>query len=374
VRAVVNASEEGHGNPGRFAADDERARKEPSTTEEANAQADRERRTGNPLQRTLHAVDDAQARIPLLAFPLAVVKKFGDDDAGNLAALIAYYGFFSIFPLLLALTTVLGFVFQNNSEIRSSIMDSALQQFPVIGPQLANRSLSGNWFALAVGLVGALWAGLGVLGATQNAFNAVWDVPRVDRPNLVARTLKGLLMLAVAGATLFLSGYLSGIGQARPGLSMVQLLSIAGSVAINVVLFASAFRILTAANVSWREVAPGAALAAVAWTILLLIGQWFVTSRIQGARDVYGTFAVVLGLLSWLYVASQITLFSAEVNVVLKKRLWPRSLTTPPIRDADERSYARQAFEQERIPPQKVQVDYTEADTDRSGGGTRRAS
>jgi membrane protein len=370
----VNGSSEGRGNRGRFAADDERARDEPSTTEEANAQADRERRTGNPLQKTLYAVDDAQARIPVLAFPLAVVKKFGDDDAGNLAALIAYYGFFSIFPLLLALTTILGFVFQNNPDIRKSIMDSALQQFPVIGPQLANRSLSGSWFALAVGLLGATWAGLGVLGAAQNAFNAVWDVPRVDRPNLVVRTLKGLLMLAVAGAALFVSGYLSGIGQGRPGVSLVQILSIAGSMAVNVVLFASAFRILTAADVSWRDVAPGAALAAVAWTILLLVGQWFVTSRIQGARDVYGTFAVVLGLLSWLYVASQITLFSAEVNVVLKKRLWPRSMTTPPVRDADERSYARQAFEQERIPPENVQVDYTDAGTDRSGGGTRRAS
>lgn len=335
--------------------------------------ADDERREGNPLQKTLNAVDDAQARIPLLAFPVAVVKKFGDDQAGNLAALIAYYGFFSIFPLLLALTTILGFVFQNNPDVRTTIRDSALQQFPVIGTQLANRSLSGNWLALAVGLVGAIWAGLGVLGATQNALDAVWDVPRVDRPNLVGRTLKGLLMLGVAGAFLSVSGYLSGIGQGHPGLSIVQILSVCGSVLLNAVLFATAFRILTTADVSWREVAPGAALAAIAWTILLIVGQWFVTSRIRGARDVYGTFAVVLGLLSWLYLASQITLFSAEVNVVLKKRLWPRSMTTPPVRDADERSYDRQVFEQERIRPQDIRVDYTDAEAERSGGGTRGA-
>jgi YihY family inner membrane protein len=364
----VTTPDEDETNRDRFEPDEERVHDEPSSTQEANAQAERERREGNPLQKAVHAVDDTQARVPLLAFPLAVVKKFGDDDGGNLAALIAYYGFFSIFPLLLALTTILGFVFQNNPDIRRSITDSALQQFPVIGPQLANRSLSGNWLALIVGVVGAIWAGLGVLGATQNAFNAVWDVPRVDRPNFIARTVKGLVMLAVAAAFLFVSGYLSGVGQAHPGLSLMQALSIAGSVLVNFVLFASAYRILTTADVSWRDVAPGAALAAVGWTILLMIGQWFVTNRIQGARDVYGTFAVVLGLLSWLYLASQMTLFCAEVNVVLNKRLWPRSITNPPVRKADERVYARQAKEQERIPPQDVEVDYADSETEQAKG------
>lgn len=344
----------------RFASEDRAKNDEPSSTEEANAQAERERRDGNPLQRAVHAVDDAQARKPLLAFPLAVVKKFGDDDAGNLAALIAYYGFFSIFPLMLALTTIVGFLFKNDADVREGIMNSALQQFPVIGGQLKSHSLSGSWFALIIGLLGAVWAGLGVLNAAQNAFNAVWDVPRVDRPNFIVRTLRGSLMLLVAAAFLVVSGFLSGVGQSHAGVSPLQILSIIGSVLVNVVLFASAFRILTTADVSWRDVAPGALVAAVAWTVLLLIGQWFVSSRIQGARGVYGTFAIVLGLLSWLYIASQLTLFAAEVNVVLNKRLWPRSITNPPLREADERSFARQAKEQERVPPQDVEVDYSD--------------
>jgi membrane protein len=311
-----------------------------------------------------------QARTPLLAFPIAVVKKFGDDDAGNLAALIAYYGFFSIFPLLLALTTILGFVFEN-ADIRESITTSALQQFPVIGPELQTRSLSGSWLALTIGLVGATWAGLGVLNATQNAFNAVWDVPRVDRPNFLVRTVKGLLMLLVAGVFLALSGFLSGVGQAHAGVSVIQIVSILGSILVNFLLFVSAFRILTVADVSWKEAAPGALLAATSWTVLLLVGQWFVTSRIRGASDTYGTFAVVLGLLSWLYIAAQMTLFSAEVNVVLKKRLWPRSITNPPVREADERSFAQQAMEQQRIPPQDVEVDYSDASRARSPGEHR---
>jgi YihY family inner membrane protein len=355
-----------------FRNEDDAPTDRPSTTAEANAQAERDRREGNPLRKALLAVDDAQARVPVLALPIAVVKKFGDDDAGNLAALIAYYGFFSIFPLLLALTTILGFLFKNDPQIRDSITNSALQQFPVIGPGLQTRSLAGSWLALTIGLLGAVWAGLGVLNATQNAFNAVWDVPRVDRPNFLVRTVKGLLMLLVAGLFLAISGFLSGVGQTHAGVSAVQILSILGSVLVNFLLFAAAFRILTAADVSWKDVAPGALLAAVAWTVLLLVGQWFVDNRIRGASDTYGTFAVVLGLLSWLYIAAQMTLFSAEVNVVLKKRLWPRSITNPPVREADERSFARQAKEQERIPPQDIEVDYS--DTSRAGsGGERRA-
>ena len=337
-----------------------------SSTGEANARAERERRDGTPLQKAIHAVDDAQAARPFLAFPLAVVKKFGDDGAGNLAALIAYYGFFSIFPLLLALTTIVGFLFRNDSNIRDTIKSSALQQFPVIGAQLQTESLHGSWFALAIGLAGALWAGLGVVNAAQTAMNAVWDVPQVDRPNFLTRNLRALLMLVVGGALLVVSGYLSGVGQSHSGVSFVQALSIIGALIVNFVLFASAFRILTIEDVSWRDAAPGAVLAAIAWTVLLLIGQWFVSSRIHGAKSVYGTFAIVLGLLSWLYLASQVTLYAAEINVVLKKHLWPRSITSPPVREADERSYSRQAKEQEFIRPQDVEVQYDD-------GGERSA-
>ena len=174
-------------------------------------------------------------------------------------------------------------------------------------------------------------------------------------------------MLVVAAAFLVLSGFLSGVGQDGGGVSPLQIASIAGSFVVNFLLFAAAFRILTEADVSWRDVAPGAAIAAIAWTALLLVGQWFVRSRIQGAEATYGTFAVVIGLLSWLYVASQITLFSAEVNVVLQRKLWPRSITNPPLREADERSFAEQAKEEERTPPQDITVDYD----DPRGGGRR---
>src|SRR5438445_1663995 len=106
-------------------------------------------------------VDRFQEHRPWVAFPYAVLRKFGDDGAGNLAALIAYYGFFSLFPLLLVLVSVLGIILRGHPAVRDSIVHSALARFPVIGDQLRVRSLTGNGLALALGLAAALWAGLG---------------------------------------------------------------------------------------------------------------------------------------------------------------------------------------------------------------------
>lgn len=340
---------------------------DPRVRDAANTEAVGDRREAGP-EKWVQWIDDLQARYPVLAFPFAVVKKFGEDDATHLAALIAYYAFFSIFPLMLALTTLLGFVLNGDPELRRSITDTALAQFPVIGDSLQQDSLSGSWFALTVGLLGAIWAGLGVVDAAQNAMNAIWDVPKMRRPHIVKRTLRGLVMLVVAGASLLLSGTLSGVGQSADGVSVLQVAAIAGSVVVNFVLFAVAFRILTAAALSWRDVAPGAGLAAIAWTLLLAVGQWLVRSWVQGAEGTYGTFAVVIGLLSWLYLASQLTLFPAEVNVVWKRRLWPRSMTNRPLREADQRSLAEQVMEQKRTPSQDITIDYNQA---RSESGHR---
>src|SRR6266542_5843732 len=116
------------------------------------------------------SIDGYQQRRRWLAFPMAVVKKFGDDRAGNLAALIAYYGFFSLFPLLLVLVAVLGFILRGNATLQESIVNSALAQFPIIGDQIKTnvKALSGSaGVALGIGTLVALWAGLGVTNAAQ---------------------------------------------------------------------------------------------------------------------------------------------------------------------------------------------------------------
>src|SRR5450755_4606331 len=122
------------------------------------------------LTNRLRELDRLQQRSPRLSFPAAVIKKFGDDQAGQLAALIAYYGFVSLFPLLLVLVTVLGFVLEGSPKTQASVLHSALGQFPIIGNQLQSNvhSLKGSGIGLAIGLLGSLLAGLGITGATQN--------------------------------------------------------------------------------------------------------------------------------------------------------------------------------------------------------------
>ncbi len=140
------------------------------------------------LDERLQAVDGYQQRHRRLSFVAAVAKKFGDDQAGQLAALISYYAFFSLFPLLLVFVTMLGFVLEGNPGLKHEIEKGALGQFPIIGDQLKIGTLSGSGVALAVGLVGSLLAGMGMTNAAQNAFNRIWDVPFKHRPNfLVAR-------------------------------------------------------------------------------------------------------------------------------------------------------------------------------------------
>jgi YihY family inner membrane protein len=299
---------------------------------------------------------------------VAVVKKFGDDQAGRHAALLAYYGFFSLFPLLLAAVTVIGFVLQGGSDLREQIVDSAVAQFPVIGDEIereVHRSgLQGSGLALAVGLALALWGGLGVAEAAQNAMNGIWNVPRKRYPNFLLRRLRGLLWLVILGGGLLLASLASGFAQAADT-SWSGAAAAAASAAVNTLLFLVGFRVLTVRNVPLRSLLPGALLAAVAWALLQWLGGWYVDRQLSRASATYGTFALVIGLLSWLYLAATITLYAAELNVVRARRLWPRSLLPPPLADADEQVLEDLAKQEERLPEQRVEVSFGEGEAGR---------
>jgi YihY family inner membrane protein len=291
-----------------------------------------------------------------------VVRKFGDDRAGHWAALVAYYGFFSLFPLLLVFVTVLGFIIQGEPDLQRQILRSALSQFPIIGTQIERNvhALTGSVWVLALGIAGATWSGLGVVTTVQGAMDEVWNVPRRDRPPFVKSKLEALGALLVFGTATVLAGLLAGFGTngggAGPGLRIVALV---GTFVLNLAVFAAAFRYLTEADVSWRDVLPGALTAAVAWMVLLVLGSWIVDRQIRGATEVYGFFAIVIGLLGWIYLATQVVLFSAELNVVLKRRLWPRSVVdVPPTTEPDRRALAGEATEEAALPEQAVEVRF----------------
>lgn len=280
----------------------------------------------------LGRIDTAQQRRIWLSFPVAVVKKFGDDRAGSNAALVAYYGFFSIFPLMLALVTLSGIVLRGNVDLRQRIVDSAVSQFPMVGSQIQRNveAISGSAPVVVLGLLAALWAGLGVISAAQRGMDDVWDVPRRRRPPFFVARLRAGLTLVVLGTFVIAGAAIAAISGAIGNGPASTALGLAASAVLNVVVAALAFRILTIADIGWRTVAPGAVVAGIAWTALQAVGGLFVGRRIQGASDVYGFFAIVIGLLTWIYLLAQVMFVAAEINVVLDRHLWPRSLRQPP--------------------------------------------
>jgi YihY family inner membrane protein len=318
------------------------------------------------LDKPIAKIDNVQRAHRWLAFPFAVFKKFGDDSAGNLAALIAYYGFFSLFPLLLVLTTVLGFILHGHLGAQHAVLHSALTRFPVIGDQMEQHgvgSIAGNGLALGVGIAGTLWAGTGAVKAFENAMDSIWTVPRRKRPNFIFSTLRAFAMLATLGVGTLLAAGLSGVGAGAGAPWWLKATGIGLSFVVNLAVFLVAFRILTVADVSWRGVLPGAIVAAVAWVILQALGGYYVNHQLKNASQVYGLFATVIGLLTWLYLGAQVTLLAAEVNVVRVQRLWPRSLRE--LTPTDKRALEDQAKEEERKPDERVRADF---------GGTKRSA
>jgi YihY family inner membrane protein len=322
-------------------------------------------------QRTLQGIDRFQRRHAWAGFPFAVVRKYGDDQAGYLAALIAYYGFFSVFPLMLVFVSVLGIVLANSPQLQQEIIDSALAQFPIVGPTIAEEvhAITGDAAALTIGLVTALWAGLGVVQASQNAMNQVWDVPRKDRPNFFISRLRSLLMLFVLGTTLLASTLFSGLATARSSNGAVLVTwEIGVSLLFNLVLFLIVYRVLTRLDLRWRDVLPGSIAAAISWTVLQGVGGYYVEHTIKTASNVYGTLALVIGLLVWIYLGGQLTLLCAEINVVRIRRLWPRSLA-PPLTEADQRVMRAGTLTERRRPEQHITVTFeTEAEPSGSKG------
>jgi len=294
--------------------------------------------------------------------PIAVVKKFVDDDAAGLGVQVAYWGFFSIFALLLAFVSVLGFAFQNDPSLRKHVLNSTLALMPVIGPQISGHvgSLTGSGVALVVGLLGALWTGLGVTLAIGGALDRISGVPVLERSGYVKSRLRGLLMLAVVGV--FTVASTAGVGLATAGASesvITDVLSFAAAAGIDLVVFLASFRLLTAAAVTSRQVLPGAALAACFWLLLQAAGGLYIANVLKGSSQTYGGFAAVIGLLAWLLLAAQITLMAAEVNVVVAGRLWPRSLTGV-SRPADQRALRASAEADRRDRRQNITVTFDE--------------
>ncbi|MGO9974443.1 MAG: YihY/virulence factor BrkB family protein [Solirubrobacteraceae bacterium] len=308
----------------------------------------------------LAAADRFQQAHTVTAFPVAVAIKFSDDSASDYAALIAFWAFFSIFPLLLAFVSILGIVLHGNPEFQHDVLDSLLAELPVLGQQLRGNitSLSGNWLGLAIGVIGSVWAGLGVTTAIGGALDETWAVRRFRRSGFLAARLRGIALLASFGIAVVASTAvvnLARTGDIQP--ETFRVLSFIASLTIDFLLFFVSFRILTSAEVTARQVMPGAVVATGGWLVLQNLGGLYVQHTVAQSNLTYGAFATVIGLLSWLLLSATMLLACAELNVVLDGRLWPRSFSGR-LSKADRKAMRRTAEAQQRDEHQLITVSF----------------
>jgi membrane protein len=314
-------------------------------------------------------IDAFQRRHRFVGLPLAVVYKYFDDQGPYLGAILTYYTFIAIFPLMLIASSVLGFVLQGNRELQSQLLDSALRQFPIVGTQLGRpEGLRGSTSAVVIGTLAALYGMLGLGQAAQNALNEVWAVPKNSRLNPIVGRFRSLLALGFAGVTVVaitaVSGFVSNVD--RFGLGIGQWARWVGtglSIALTAVVLSLMMRYTTARRPSFRTSLPGGIVIAVMWHVLQLVGGLYVQRVIGAASEMNGVFALVLGLIGLIYLASTFGVLGLEVNVVLNRHLYPRALLTPftdavDLTDADRRAYDSYAKAQRHKGFQEVDVRF----------------
>jgi YihY family inner membrane protein len=315
----------------------------------------------------LARIDREQQNHEKLAVAAATIKKYGEDQSSSLASMIAFWAFFSVFPLFLVLVTILGYVLPGDR--RAAVLGRVASFFPLLHPSTVG-SLSGSWWPILIGGLTALWAGSSVVRMSQQAFDEVWETPRHSRPGLVEQLRRSLFALGTIGfglvVTTIMSGYVTG---RDTGINLGWYGRLGGyliSLALDVGLFLIAFRMLTKRDAGFREVLPGALLSGIAFFILQLISSVIISRYLGKAQGTYGSFATVITILWWFYLQAQVTLLGVQLNVVLAERLYPRGLVGGPETDADHRTLQQYADKATYYEEQEIQVRLTRGQRSRN--------
>jgi YihY family inner membrane protein len=314
----------------------------------------------NPVEKAIRKVDAGQQRLTPTAFVFGVIKKYGDDNGGVLASNLAYSAFVSIFPLLLILTTILGLVASVNPSVRDHVLHAVSGQVPAIGDTLTKNVKvlkRSSIIGLIIGFAGLIWGAAGLAQAGLFTMEQVWNLPGPARPGFVPRLGRAALFIALLGGGVIVTTGLASLNTYLfKGFWAVVPTEVLAA-AFNAGMYIGAFRALTPKGVPTRRLLPGAIAGGITWTALQILGSWLVHHYLH-SDSVYGVFGIVLGLLAWIYLAVQVTVYAAEINVVLTRRLWPRSIVQPPLTEADRASMALQALQNQRRPEQHVEVTF----------------
>jgi YihY family inner membrane protein len=314
----------------------------------------------NPIEKAIRRVDAVQQRYKATAFVVGLIKKYGDDNGGVLVANLAHSGFVSLFPLLLVLVTLLGLVASNDPAVRHQVLKAIAHQVPIIGDQLAGNVQQlrrSSIIGLIVGLLVLIWGAAGLAQAGLFTMEQVWNLPGPARPGYFPRLGRAVVFLAVLGVGVVVTTLLTSLGLYGHGPGVLAVAGVILVAAANVGMYFLSFRVLTPKGVPTRKLVPGAAAGGLAWTVLQALGT-YVVGHFRHTNAVYGAFATVLVLLAWISLSTGVTVYAAELNVVLARRLWPRSIVQPPLTEADRAVLAAQALQNQRRDDQHVHVSY----------------
>ena len=314
----------------------------------------------NPVERVIRRVDATQQRFTPTAFVFGVTKKYGDDNGGVLVSNLAFSAFRALFPLLLILVTLLGLAASVDAGFRQDVIDAVAHQIPQIGSQLTehvHELRRSSVIGLIVGLVGLVWGATGLAQAGLFTMAQVWNLPGPARPGYAQRLGRAMEFLGVLGVGVILTTLLASLNTYGQKAAIFVVLAELAAVLVNVGMYLVAFRVLTPKGIPTRRLIPGVIAGGIAWTVLQILGTYLVHHFLH-SNSVYGYFGTVLGLVAYIYLAIQITVYAAEINVVLARRLWPRSIVQPPLTEADRASMALQALQNQRREEQHIEVSF----------------
>jgi len=319
----------------------------------------------NPAEQAIRTVDAWQRRFTPTAFVFGVVKKYGDDNGGVLVSNLAYSAFVSMFPLLLVLVTILGLIASVNPSFRAHALSAVAGQVPLIGNQLTgnvHELKRASVIGLIVGLVGLIWGSAGLAQSGLFTMGQVWNLPGPARPGYVQRLGRAGLFLCLLGGGVIVTTLLASLNTYWHKAFVFVVLAEVLAAAFNVGMYVGTFRVLTPKGVPTGRLVPGAVAGGILYTVLQVLGTYLVHHYLH-SDSVYGVFATVLGLMAWIYLATEVTVYCAEINVVLARRLWPRAMVQPPLTEADRASMAVQALQNQRRPEQHIEVTFTDRET-----------
>ncbi len=326
----------------------------------------------NPVERAIRRVDATQRRFTPTAFVFGVVKKYGDDNGGVLVANLAYSAFVSMFPLLLVLVTILGLIASVDPSFRADVLNAVAGQVPLIGRTLTenvHQLKRASVIGLVVGVVGLIWGSAGP-GPGRPVHHGAGVEPARARQARLPAAARAVRAVPVPARRRGDRDHAAGGPQhLRPQRVVFVILAEVLAAAFNVGMYIGAFRVLTPKGVPTRNLLPGAITGGILWTVLQVLGTYLVHHYLH-SDSVYGVFGTVLGLIAWIYLAVEVTVYSAEINVVLARRLWPRAIVQPPLTEADRASMALQALQNQRRPEQHVEVTFDDRGPDAGGAAT----